>query len=96
MYSGQGEAGEKFFGGLNTEENLTSNGEWSGQSESLSGSSRPQVGVVSGGSRSTKIPLQASDTVDIEELIATSIEKDLLEKKQNVPASDSLPSMVRS
>jgi hypothetical protein len=48
------------------------------------------------GLRSAKTPLQASDTVDLEELIAKSVEKDLLEKNKNSPSSDSLPLMVMS
>jgi hypothetical protein len=96
VYHGQGELGECFFNGLLSEENLTNKGKWSGSNGKLSGSSRPQVGTVSGGSRSAKTPLQASDTVDIEELIEKVTEKDLLEKNKKVPSGDSLPLMVMS
>ena len=96
VYHGQGELGECFFNGLLSEENLTNSGQWSGVNTKQSGSSRPQVGTVSGGSRSAKTPLQASDTVDIEELIEKSVKKDLLAENKNSPSSNSLPLMVMS
>jgi DNA primase catalytic core len=94
-YQGEGSSGERFFNGLMMPENLSSKGEWSGQKAKRSGSGQPVVRGQSGGGQPTKKPLHPSDTVDIEELIEKVTEKDLLEKKQNVPSSESLPASVR-
>jgi len=91
MYNGQGELGEKFFSGLNTEENLTSGGEWSGQKVKGSVSSRPQVGAVSGGSRADKNACKPESNWDIEELIAKEVKKDSLGNNKKTP----LPASVR-
>ena len=98
-----GDSDGKHFMGLLTPQILTSKGKWSevndqklGQEREKLVPSQPQVSPKSGGSHGTKKPLQASDTVDLEELIAKSVEKDILEKKQNTPSSVSLPLMVSS
>jgi DNA primase catalytic core len=95
VYGGNGEHGEAFISGLITP-NLTNGDNLAGKDERLAGSKRPQNGAKTVGLRSAKTPLQASDTVDLEELIANSVEKDLLEKNKKVPSGDSLPLMVMS
>jgi len=91
VYAGNGEHGEAFISGLITP-NLSNGANLAGVNEELAGSKRPQNGSKTGGSRSTKTPLQASDTV---ELIAKSVEKDLLEKNKKVPSGTSIPLSAR-
>ena len=102
VYQGQGEQGERFTSGLLSLDNITNEGQWSGQNDKRSalnakqsGSSRPQVGGVSGGSRVHENGCSPSDTVDIEELIEESQKKELLAKNKNLPSSVSLPASVR-
>ena len=103
VYQGQGEQGERFTSGLLSLDNLTNEGKWSGQNDKQSGlalkqpgSSRPQVGGVSGGSRVIENSCKAEETWDIEEIIEKEIKKDNLGPTKKVPPSDSMPSMVRA
>ena len=58
--------------------------------------SQAQVSPKSGGSQSNKNSASPCNTMDIEEVIDNSVQKDLLAKKNNTPSGESVPSMVRS
>jgi hypothetical protein len=96
LYCGEGDQDKSFILGLSEWQNLTSGGKFEPLKSEKKPSSSPQVAAKKPLSSPTQKPLQASDTVDLEELIAKSVEKDLLEKNKKVPSSDSLPLMVMS
>lgn len=94
-YQGEGSGGERFFNGLMAPKNLSNKGARSGQNDQRSGPGQPVVRGQSGGGQVDKNGGKANGSWDIEELIAKSLEKDILEKRQTSPSSAMIPSMVR-
>jgi hypothetical protein len=85
IYSGEGEDNQPFVSGLLGLKAIKSSptaGTSSTQTSEFVGSSCPQRGAVVVGSSTPKNGCNPDDTVDIEEIIAKSVEKDLLEKKK--------------
>jgi DNA primase len=99
IYAGEGEDNQPFVSGLlglNDIKPSSTAGTSSTKTSKFVGSSCPQRGAVVVGSSPPKNGCKPDDTVDIEKMIAKSVEKDLLEKNKNSPSSDSLPLMVMS
>jgi post-segregation antitoxin (ccd killing protein) len=82
VYRGEGERGEHFLPGLIDIENLGYDKKKSGQNDNRAGSSRPQVGVKSGGGREPKNGANPSTTTGPEESIENLQENASLHEKR--------------